>query len=344
LLLLLSLGEFKDKDFADNDRESLIVKLREWYCNESDAGLHGAVEWLLRQWQPGQWLDEKVQQWAKQPQREDRMKGIKQQLAGKGAPAPAKTQDPLWYVDSQGQTMVVIPAQTRFQMGSLKGEVGSRRDEPLQEPHTIERTFAIAAKSVTFEQFRRFPKADAYVPPGRPALDCPVNWMTWHLVPEYCNWLSQEEGLPEKEWCYIPDEDNKRPGAIKPAPDYLNRKGYRLPTEAEWECACRAGAVTSRYYGASTELLAKYAWYVSNADYRSWPVGSLKPNDWGLFDMHGNVWSWCHKDGKEPELHPIIRGGSYGDAPQEVRAASRFEVPLDRLTAYVGLRPARTFR
>jgi formylglycine-generating enzyme required for sulfatase activity len=342
--LLLSLGEFKDKDFEETDRKSLILKLRDLYRNESDAGLHGAVEWLLRQWQPGQWLDEKVQEWAKQPQREDRMKSIKQRLASKHAPAPAKVQDPLWYVDGQGQTMVVIPGRVRFRMGSPKTEVGRRAEEHLQKSQFIDRTFAIAANSVTFEQFLRFPKAGAHVPPSRPAVDCPVNWMTWYLVPEYCNWLSHEEGLPEKEWCYIPDADSKRPGAMKPAPDYLNRIGYRLPTEAEWECACRAGAVTSRYYGESTELLGKYAWYVSNADYRSWPVGSLKPNDWGLFDMHGNVWAWCHEDGKEPELHPIIRGGSFGDAPLEVRAASRFEVPLDRLTAYVGLRPARTFR
>ena len=71
--------------------------------------------------------------------------------------------------------------------------------------------------------------------------------------------------------------------------------GYRLPTEAEMEYATRAGALTSRYFGETDELLAKYAWYVKNGKERSWPVGSLKPNDLGLFDVQGNVYTWCQE-------------------------------------------------
>src|SRR5437763_263442 len=75
--------------------------------------------------------------------------------------------------------------------------------------------------------------------------------------------------------------------------DVLQRKGYRLPTEVEWEYACRAGTVTSRYYGDSIELLKNYAWYVENGLEKAWPSGRLKPNDLGLFDMLGNVYEWC---------------------------------------------------
>ena len=77
--------------------------------------------------------------------------------------------------------------------------------------------------------------------------------------------------------------------------NYLSLSGYRLPTEAEMEYATRAGAVTSRYYGETEELLAKYAWYLKNCKERSWPVGSKKPNDLGLFDVQGNVYTWCQE-------------------------------------------------
>ena len=75
--------------------------------------------------------------------------------------------------------------------------------------------------------------------------------------------------------------------------DALKRTGYRLPTEAEWEYACRAGAITSRYYGLSIDLLEQYARYQANSQDHAWPCGSLLPNDLGLFDMLGNVYEWC---------------------------------------------------
>ena len=75
--------------------------------------------------------------------------------------------------------------------------------------------------------------------------------------------------------------------------DVLERTGYRLPTEAEWEYACRAGAVTSRYYGHSIDLLDAYARYQANSKEHAWTCGSLFPNDLGLFDMLGNEYEWC---------------------------------------------------
>src|SRR5262249_6138509 len=153
------------------------------------------------------------------------------------------------------------------------------------------RPFALATKEVTWEQFHHF-RAD-YSPrevDGPLSPNNPATSVSFYLAAAYCNWLSQQEGLPLSQWCYVQVADPKTPEKVQAYPDYLSRTGYRLPTEVEWEYACRSGAMTSRCYGSSNDLLAKYAWYNTNSRGRSQPVGLLKPNDLGLFDMHGNAW------------------------------------------------------
>jgi formylglycine-generating enzyme required for sulfatase activity len=144
--------------------------------------------------------------------------------------------------------------------------------------------------------------------------------------------------------------------------DYLKRTGYRLPTEAEWEYACRAGAVTSRAYGSTDEYLEKYAWYQKNSNNQVRPVGELMPNDLGLFDMYGNVAEWCQDrygpyrpgpdgqpsedredtttvSGQEPR---VVRGGAFNSKPEELRSAARAkQLPTHRDPA-IGFRVART--
>ncbi len=196
-----------------------------------------------------------------------------------------------------------------------------------------------------------------------PADDCPVPGTTWYEAAEYCNWLSKQEGLPEKQWCYEPNKAGKFAEGMKMAPGYLKRNGYRLPTESEWEYACRAGAVTSRYYGQSDELLAKYAWHNKNSGDRTWPGGMLKPNDFGLFDMEGNVPVWCQdryasyvlgqsgraaddrEDGAlvSEKEDRVYRGGGFVFLPWMVRSAARFWNLPGTLVILNGIRPARTF-
>jgi formylglycine-generating enzyme required for sulfatase activity len=144
---------------------------------------------------------------------------------------------------------------------------------------------------------------------------------------------------------------------------YLRRTGYRLPTEVEWEYACRAEALTSRYYGATDEMLPRYAWYSQNSRDRAWPVGQKKPNDFGFFDMHGNVWEWCQngygsypqaegaeavvdsedKDNKDAESR-LLRGGSFFANAVNVRSALRYGLAHGKPYVNIGFRPARTYR
>src|SRR5262249_29903615 len=120
----------------------------------------------------------------------------------------------------------------------------------------------------------------------------PIVFVTWFEAAQYCRWLSQVERIPDDEICYPPIDQIKE-GRQLPS-SFLTRTGYRLPTEQEWEYACRAGAVTSRAFGGSDEMLGNYAWYMHNSAGHPWPVGQLKPNDFGLFDMYGNAGEWCH--------------------------------------------------
>jgi eukaryotic-like serine/threonine-protein kinase len=277
-------------------------------------------------------------------------------------------------VNSQGQTFAVIAGPVEFRMGVPADEperAGGRNDESPRQM-VIPRRFAIATTEVTIPQFQSFLKTNSnprytlnarFLNQFSPASDGPWIAPDWYTAAHYCNWLSEQEGLPKDQWCYIPAAEGGYADGMTIPADILQRTGYRLPTDAEWEYACRSGTITSRCYGASTELLGLYAHYQANSREHAWSCGSLLPNDLGLFDMLGNEFEWVNDsmDASRPGRHGILhdriitltyvieknprllRGGAFSYLPSIVRSAGRFwNAPAFR-DGDVGFRLARTY-
>jgi formylglycine-generating enzyme required for sulfatase activity len=374
--LILCLGEFTGEQLPLVLRGPLIRRLLAWYRDDPDPGVHGAIDWLLRHDKEGDtprkldWRQEEVLA---------RIDGL--ELARRWpAPGPAdgsrRGAGPAvgWRVNGLCQTFTILRDTRPFLMGSTTDQ---GRQMPMLEPlhyRRIPRSFAIAAKPVTNAQFQRFLQAHPWMAEWRfkfvfPDDNCPVLNITWYRAAMYCRWLSEQEGVPEDQMCYPPVEEIEKashtPGGLKMDPNYLHRTGYRLPTESEWEYACRAGAATRRFYGSADELLDAYAWSLRNARDRVWLVGQKKPNDFGLFDMHGLAWQFCQesfqlypsKQLSEPELTEdvedrrpvtsssirIVRGGSIDHTPWIITCGFRYRFRgVDFPDPFIGLRLART--
>lgn len=141
--------------------------------------------------------------------------------------------------------------------------------------------------------------------------DQPVETVTWRNAIDFCNTLSLQEGLKPS---YLIDDDNEEISLIPIA------NGFCLPTEAEWECACKAGTKGIRY-----GKLDSIAWYKTNSERTTRDVGQKEPNAWGLYDMLGNVWEWC-TDLYDTEVYGsyrIFRGGGWCDEERSVMATVR---------------------
>jgi hypothetical protein len=273
--LLLSLGEYPREELSPQQQDLVKGLISDWYRTDGDAGIHGVCEWLLQHWgQQSPPID------PSHHEEVDRTLG-----------------DRRWYVTPSGHTMTIIEAG-EFPMGSPTSE--PYRVANVEQPHVrrIDRRFAIATKEVTVAQFAEFLAATGQT--AEPDTeknfhhDLPHNRVSWYQAAQYCNWLTKQDGFPESDACYLPNQDGQYAAGMHPRSGYLQCRGYRLPSESEWEYACRAGAVTSRYYGDADELLKYYAWHDQNSEQQLHPVGLLKPNEYGLFDMFGNVYEWCH--------------------------------------------------
>ena len=169
----------------------------------------------------------------------------------------------------------------------------------------------------------------------------PVEMINWYDAVRFCNRLSEHAGLEPSYDLDTWDCD-------------FTRNGYRLPAEAEWEYACRAGTTTKYYTGDTENHCAQAGWYKANSGSTTHPVSRKEPNAWGLYDMHGNIWEWCHDwhssyssesqtnpTGPQTDSFRVMRGGSLGCYAEGCRSAARGMYDPNGRGSSIGFRVVR---
>ena len=241
-------------------------------------------------------------------------------------PAPTAAPDvtgPTFTLDLGSQVtmrLMLIPAGT-FRMGSPDDEADRAKDEGPQREVAISKPFYLGVHEVTQQQYEQVIGKN---PSRHKGPENPVESVTWSEAAEFCRKVSDLAG-----------------------------RTVRLPTEAEWEYACRAGAHGRFSFGADEKALDDHAWYAGNSGKKPHPVAGKKPNRFGLHDMHGNVFEWCADwhgayggaagvDPRGPESGKarVVRGSGFFGKPDQLRSATRFKGPPTCRACHIGFRVA----
>lgn len=272
---MIALAEPESPILSGSRTDDLVRIVQELYQAHPHPGVHSAAGQLLRRLEPASRVPEADH-------------GEKPNIE----PPAARN----WFLGPNRHTFAVI--------GPLEGWVGSPPGEPGRMPNEVRqfvrtgRILAVAVTEVTEAQLRVFLKEEKISQDRLEGDEFPASRITWYLAARYCNWLSKKAGLPASEWCYPePIQAGMRLDA-----GAVHRTGFRLPTEVEWELFCRAGSTSARPSGSSLEILSRYAITWLNADETLSEVATKLPNEYGLFDVLGNVWEWCH-DGPDSDEH-----------------------------------------
>jgi formylglycine-generating enzyme required for sulfatase activity len=245
--------------------------------------------------------------------------------------------------NSIGMQFVLVPAG-EFLMGSPASDRDAELDEKPQHRVRITRSFFLGICEVTQQEYQRVMGANPSSEQLSPQQ--PVETISWLDAVEFCNRLSAKEKL--SPYCEASGE----------TVNVLGGNGYRLPTEAEWEYACRAGSTTKWSCGDDPQRLVLYSWYKGNSGSNAHPVGQKAPNAFGLYDMHGHMWEWCwdwygkdyyqHSPAEDPQGPSsgslrVERGGdAWNNDPPHLRSAYRDHQYPSRRYRDLGFRVART--
>jgi serine/threonine protein kinase/formylglycine-generating enzyme required for sulfatase activity len=332
--LIVSLGDFDTKVFDFNTKWK--DELLSMYAENPNSGVHGALDWLLR----------------KKLGLSQECDRVEQALQGK----PFAGRE--WHINTLGQTMVAIKGPVKYRKGSLLEEPNRSASERFHDV-IIPRSFAIGMKEVTSEQFLKLVPGHVIISEACRTPDSPANNVNWFAAAAYCNLLTEKE-FSKEDCCYLPNKDGQYGPGMKMAEGFLSKKGYRLPTDGEWEFACRAGTETTYHFGNDPAMIPRFGFCQTNSDNHLWPVGTLRPNNLGLFDMAGNAYEWIqdrhllyplittHVDSEvdlgsvDRSQGHVLRNGCFYNPPGSLRSASRSGTSASDGGNSRGLRLART--
>ncbi|MBI1314657.1 SUMF1/EgtB/PvdO family nonheme iron enzyme [bacterium] len=321
--LLLAAGEYPTEDSSAHAPDNFIDTVRTIRRSSPAAGVQSAAEWLLKH------LSEEVE--SLQPSTQS-LQSLQHQEA---------------YVTSGGMVMVAVRPHAPFLLGAPDTDADRNIVEPRYRVRELD-AWLISTREITVRDLESVGMAAA---DDEEALAARA---TWYEAAEFCNRLSQLEGIPEDQQYYRPNADGEYKAGMVARPVSLKLAGYRLPTEREWEFSCRAGADTPWSVGSSPEFLDHYAWFLREEHRQPLPAGLLRPNALGCFDMAGNLAEWCHEvwrndpreplpsldESIDPDAERVIRGGSFTMTTRQCRSAARLPIVPNRRVSY-GFRVVR---
>lgn len=316
----IAIGEFELSDFEGMTKRSLLNCLEERYEHHQSAGVHGICGWLM-----------------------DHFGCVRKRIdIDKRTISSHLDADRQW-INLQtpvGVQRFVLIEGGEYIRGSHETEDGFASYEGPQQLTTVKNKLAVATLGVTVGDFRKFCdtetnfKMPLNIAPFSPDDDHPIISITWNEATSYCQWWQNE--MFDQQYGLL---------------SALRRKPMvRLPYEHEWEYFCRAGTQTPYSFGTDVDLLTRFAWYQENSGFKTQPFGKLRPNPWGLFDVHGNCWEWCYNpyelyqgsdevetwEGTE-DLRPL-KGGGWNLHHRYCRSACRNWHNAGNRNYYTGMR------